>query len=139
MVRALCSQVRSFSPPEQKRNTPRNFGMKRLFRNALSKQSKRSEKECDGRSLHRVPGPCSRHVPFYLQNSKGYRQELRHETPYPVRLFRTPDTLWHEIQGELQGVAVTAVQVLREKTHFDACKKGPENSKNEVKSRPPLL
>ena len=29
---ALCSQVRSFLPWEQKGNTPRNFDTKRLFR-----------------------------------------------------------------------------------------------------------
>ena len=59
VVRTLCSQVRSFLPPKQKRNTPRNFEMKRLFRNAFSERSKRSEKERDERSSHGVPGLCS--------------------------------------------------------------------------------
>ena len=54
-VRALRSQVRSFLPPKQKRDTPRNFEMKRLFRNAFSERSKRSEKERDKRSLHTWP------------------------------------------------------------------------------------
>ena len=70
-VHALCSQARSFLPPKQKRNTLRNFEMKRLFRNAFSERSKRSEKERDERSLHGVPAPCSQVRPFYLQNSKG--------------------------------------------------------------------
>ena len=74
MVRALCSQVRSFSPPKQKRNTPRNFEMKRLFRNAFSERSKRSEKERDERSLLGVPGPCSQVRPFLLA-------ELKRDTP----------------------------------------------------------
>ena len=37
------------------------------------------------------------------------------------------------VQGVLQGVAFTGVQVLREKAHFAAWKKGPENRKNAVK------
>ena len=52
VVRALRFQVRSFLPPKQKMNTPRNFEMKNLFRNAFSERSKRSEKEGDKRSLH---------------------------------------------------------------------------------------
>ena len=91
VVHAFCSQVRSFLSPEQQRNTPRNFDMKRLFRNAFSQHSKRSEKECEERSSHRVPGPCSQAHPFLLAEVKGYPQELRHETPYPERLFRTPE------------------------------------------------
>ena len=71
MVHALCSQVRSFLPPKQKRDTPRNFEMKRLFRNAFFERSKRSDKERDKRSLLGVAGPCSQVRPFYLQNSKG--------------------------------------------------------------------
>ena len=50
---------------EQGKEHPRNLGMKRLFRNAFSDYSKRWEKECDGRSLHGVPGPCSRVRPFF--------------------------------------------------------------------------
>ena len=38
VVRALCSQVRSFLPLQQTRNTPRNFETKRLFRNAFSER-----------------------------------------------------------------------------------------------------
>ena len=63
-----------FLPPEQDRNTPRNFDMKRLFRNAFSERSKRSEKERDGTSLYRVPGPCSQVRPFSLA-------ELKKDTP----------------------------------------------------------
>ena len=74
MVRALSSQVRSFLPPKQNRNTLRNFEMKRLFRNAFSELSKRSEKEHDERSLHGVPGPCSQARPFLLA-------ELKRDTP----------------------------------------------------------
>ena len=74
MLRALCSQVRSFLPPKQKRDTPRNFKMKRLFRNAFSERSKRSEKERDERSLLGVPGPCSQVRPFLLA-------ELKRDTP----------------------------------------------------------
>ena len=74
MVRASCSQIRSFLPPKQKRNTLRNFEMKRLFRNAFSERSKRSEKERDKRSLHGVPGPCSQVRPFLLA-------ELKRDTP----------------------------------------------------------
>ena len=74
VVRALCSQVRSFLPPKQKRDTPRNFEMKRLFRNAFSQRSKRSEKEREERSLHRVPGPCSQVHPFSLA-------QLKRDTP----------------------------------------------------------
>ena len=70
MVRALCSQVRSLVPPKQKRDTPRNFEMKRLFRNAFSERSKRSEKERDERSLLGVPGPCSQVHPFLLAELK---------------------------------------------------------------------
>ena len=71
MVRALCSQVRSFLPPKQKRDTPRNFEMKRLFRtpfpNALSVRKRSVTKGvCTGHLAH-VP----RYVPSYLQNSKG--------------------------------------------------------------------
>ena len=74
VVRALRSQVRSFLPPKQKRDTPRNFEMKRLFRNDFSEHSKRSEKERDKRSLHGVPGPCSQIRPFLLA-------ELKRDTP----------------------------------------------------------
>ena len=48
-----------FLPPKQERDTRRNFGMKRLFRDAFSERSKRSEKERDERNLHGVPGSCS--------------------------------------------------------------------------------
>ena len=70
-VRALRSQVRSVLPPKQKRDTPRNFEMKRLFRNAIPNAlsvRKRSVTKgvCTGYLAH-VP----RYVPFYLQNSKG--------------------------------------------------------------------
>ena len=55
--------------------------------------SKRSEKELDERSLHRVP--CKPMFPGTSLSScrtqKGYPHELRHETPYPERLFRTLD------------------------------------------------
>ena len=44
------------------------------FRNAFSERSKRSEKECDKRSLHGVPGPCSQVRPFLLA-------ELKKDTP----------------------------------------------------------
>ena len=45
----------------------------RLFRNAFSERSKRSEKERDERSLHRVPAPCSQVRPFLLAELfKGY-------------------------------------------------------------------
>ena len=74
VVRAWCSQVCSFVPPKQKRNTPTNFETKRLFRNAFSERSKRSEKERDERSLHGVPGPCSQVRPFLLA-------ELKRDTP----------------------------------------------------------
>ena len=74
MVRALCSQVRSFLPPKQKGDTPRNFEMKRLFRNAFSERLERSEKERDERRLHRVPGPCSQVRPFSLA-------QLKRDTP----------------------------------------------------------
>ena len=50
--------------------------LNRLFRNAFSEHYKHSEKECDERSLHRVPGACSQVHPLCLQNSKGYPQEL---------------------------------------------------------------
>ena len=83
MVRALCSQVRSFLPPKQKRNTLRNFEMKRLFRNAFSERSKRSEKERDERSLHGAPGPCSQARPLLLA-------ELKRDTP---RNFHPKDRL----------------------------------------------
>ena len=48
--------------------------MKRLFRNAFSERSKRSEKERDERSLHGVPAPCSQIRPFLLA-------ELKRDTP----------------------------------------------------------
>ena len=70
MVRALCSQVRSFLPPKQKTDTPKNFEMKRLFRNAFSERSERSEKEHDRRSLLGVPGPCSQARPFLFAELK---------------------------------------------------------------------
>ena len=74
MVRALCAPVRPFLPLTQRRNTPRNFEIKRLFRNAFSERSKRSEKERDERSLHGVPGPCSQVRPCLLA-------ELKRDTP----------------------------------------------------------
>ena len=74
MVRALCSHERSFLPLKQKRNTPRNFEIKRLFRNAFSERSKCSEKERDERSLHGVPGQCSQVRPLLLA-------ELKRDTP----------------------------------------------------------
>ena len=41
-----------FFASETEKEHPRNFEIKRLFRNAFSERSKRSEKECDERSLH---------------------------------------------------------------------------------------
>ena len=55
-----------FRLQNRKGGTPRNFEMKRLFRNACSERSKRSEKERDKRSLHGAPGPCSQVRPFLL-------------------------------------------------------------------------
>ena len=60
--------------------------MRRLVRNAFSEHSKRSEKECDERSLHRVPGPCSQ-VQIFLFAELKYPHELQHKTPYLERLF----------------------------------------------------
>ena len=76
--------VHSVLHPKQKRNTPRNFEIKRFFRNAFSERSKRSEKERDERSLDGVPGPCSPVRPFLLA-------ELKRDTPgnfYMKRLIR---------------------------------------------------
>ena len=79
MVRALCSQARSFLPPEQKRNTPRNFGMKRL-----SEHSKRSEKECDEKEFAQGTKPMLPSMSLFTHRTqKGCLQELRHETPHP--------------------------------------------------------
>ena len=86
-------------PPKQKRNTLRNFEMKRLFRNAT-----RSEKERDERSLHGVPCPCSQVCPFLLA-------ELKRDTPRNFDMkrrirnafFRTPDytlSIGQDLDGE---------------------------------------
>ena len=72
MVRALRSQVRSFLPPKQKRDTPRNFEMKRLFRTLLERSER--ERVTEKRSLHEAPGPCSQVRPFVLA-------ELKRDTP----------------------------------------------------------
>ena len=51
MVRALCSQVRSFLPPKQKKEHPKELRVKMPFPKRLfSERSKRSEKEHDERS-----------------------------------------------------------------------------------------
>ena len=52
-----------------------------VFRNAFSELSKRSEKECDERSLHRVPGPCSQARSFLLA-------ELTNATPSNLDMKR---------------------------------------------------
>ena len=106
LLRALCSRVCSFLPPKQKkRNTPRNFKIQRLLRNAFSERSKRSEKKrdegvCTGYLAH-VP----RYVPFYMQNSKGIPPGIRHKTPYLERLFRTPDLRARVSLGVSDGVS----------------------------------
>ena len=69
VVRTLCSQVRSFLPPKQKRNTPRNFEMKRLFRNAFYERVRKRSVTKGVRMGYLAHVP--RYVPFYLQTSKG--------------------------------------------------------------------
>ena len=71
VVRTLCSQVRSFLPPKQKRNTPRNFEMKCLsetpFPNALSVRKRSVTTGVRTGYLAHVP----RYVLFHLQTLKG--------------------------------------------------------------------
>ena len=52
MVRDLLSKVLSFLPPKQAMDTPENFDTKCLFQMPCP----------NGRSFHKVPGPCSREL-----------------------------------------------------------------------------
>ena len=51
--------------------------------NAISERCKRSEKERDKRSLHRVLGPCSQARPFLLAEPTRDTPKLRHGTSSP--------------------------------------------------------
>ena len=63
------------------------------MQNAFSERSRRSdsEKECDEKSLHKLPGSsCSQVHPSLLAEFIGIPQELRPETPFPERFVRPP-------------------------------------------------
>ena len=89
-------RLHTFLPPKQKRDTPRNFEMKRLFRNAFSERSKRSEKERDERSLHRVSGPCFQVRPFLLA-------ELKKDTPRNFDMKRLIRNAFSELRMKGQA------------------------------------
>ena len=63
------------------RNTPRNFGIKRLLRDAFSKTEMAFGKGVWRNELHRVPGPCFQARPFLVA-------EIRKDTPKNFDLKR---------------------------------------------------
>ena len=105
MVLTLCSQVFLLAFGTKKEH-PKELRHKAPFRNAFSERCKRSDKERDERSLHRVTGPCSQSRPFLLPEPKGKPGKT------PRNFDMRPDMITQIIQK--QFFCVTDVCVIRD-------------------------